>query len=709
MATFNNDPAYGGDVKGYDLLQKAKSLYCGAATWDMLDRIAGVNDTRFAAGDQWDAGARAQRENQGRPILTINKVRKKIELIVGEYTQNRIQFKVVPCSGTDKEAADILGKYLIKIQKDCDAGYAYEWGFRQCVTGGRGFWRVANEYCDDYSFDQKPVVKRIVDPFLVAIDPYCKESDYSDMKYAFISTAMGKTEFMNTYPGKDPGVAGPWFTQGDSVTGFNFYYGGTDKTCFICEYYWVEEISDDLRRIKISRTSSDNIEEVLEVVSVLGAEYRKLKKNKELNIEVLDKRKVKRKRVMWATLSSGEILKEPTEIPCDFIPLVFCPGVEEINGQSRGFVSLIRDSKDSARSYNYARSSSVESVSLAPKSPYILTSEMIKGHESEWDTLNTFPRPYLKYNTDPSAPNATPQRVAPPDIQGALTQEAMVCEREISDTTGIYDAAMGQATNEVSARAITARAIGTMKSNFAYFRSLERAIIFTGKIMVSMLKRLNAEGREFTYTDEYGNEVSAVLTGINSGVFDVALDTSPEYETQRQEKLANLQDYLRQTPQTAGAVADIVAEAADWPGSSEIASRIRKTLPITMLSEEEAVVRARQEANIQKIVMDAQASITGGQPPPPTPEQQAEMMRMQMEAQKMQMEMEKQKVELEKEKIQLEIQKLKAVEQAQRTKEQETVTDAEAYGMGFNEKEFRKQIIKELAKMIPAMVGDQKK
>lgn len=679
-----------------EFLYKARELFSFAASWDINDRRLCISDHEFEAGNQWDAGALAQRNNQGRPTLTINKLRKKVEVVVGEYTQSRIQFKVIPNDGgASKEAADILSKYLTTIQRECNAGYAYEWGFRQCIIGGRGFWRVACEYPDDSSFDEVPVVKRILDSTMVAFDPYCKTADYSDMKYAFITEAIGKTDFLQRYPDKDPNLAGPMFDNSLNTDAYNFYYGGIDNCCYVTEYYWIEEEKDELRRVSVSMTNSDGIEEVIEVVDVNKRELAKLRKIPGAKIATVGKMKrpITRKKVMWAKISAGQILDEPREVPCDFIPLIFCPGIEEIRSNGRGYVSMIRDSKDSARSYNYARSTSVENISLAPKSPYVLTSNMIKGHEAEWDTMNTFPRPYLLYNPDPMAPNGQPMRIEPPQVQAALTSEAVLCDQEIKETTGVYDAATGQVTNEVSARAIQSRVSGTLKSNFAFFRSLERAIIHTGRVMVSMLNHIDVEGREFIYTDQSEKAVDVVIKGVRTGKFKVALDTSPEYETQRREILEGMRDYLRQVPQTSAALADIVAEASDWPESGRIAERVRRTIPINLLSVEEAKERAFEEAQIQKAVLAAQQAVMGNQPQQPTPE-------MQIEAQKAAAELEKQRLEIEKMKIDLEIQKLKASEQAMKTEEQKTITDSEAYGMGFNTKEFEKMVTKKLASLL---------
>ena len=675
------------DMTESDFLMEAKRRLSLALCWDVDSRLEAQSDRDFYSGDQWDPAVRQTRLSQQRPCLTINPLRRMVELILGDYNQSRIGFSPIPKDDASKLSADVLGKYMIDLQRKSNAGYAYEWGFRQALICGRGFWRVVPEYENEESFSMIPVVRRVNDSFLVAIDPYAKEADYSDARYACVIEPMSKEEFQSRYPDADAGQAGPLFTPGYDTTGYNFYFSGSDQTCWVTEYFWIEEKKDLLYEVEIE------VQGILEISVFKSSEYKALKKDKSIKYRVLRTREVLNKRVMWSKITSGEVLEDPVEIPCDYIPVVFCPGIEEIREGVKNYVSLIRDSKDSARAYNYSRSTSIENVALSPKVPYLVTSHMINGHESDWNNLNTIPKPYLLYNPDPMAPNARPERVDPPQVQSALANEAMICVEEIKTTTGIYDAARGATTNEVSARAINARSQGTMKANFAFFRSLERAVIFTGKIFLSMIKKLNKEGTNFSYMNNGKIEMYS-LSGIGSGNYEIDIDSSPEYETQRKEILANMTDFVRQTPQTASALVDIVAKAQDWPDSDKIAERVRRGLPLEMLSPQEAMSRSEEMAKTEILMQMAKQDVMeeakvlfpvlnnqdqSQQPPNP-------------DLIKIQLEIEKQKMELEKMRIDLEIEKMKLAQQTEKTKEQSILTDQEIRGMGVSDKAIVKAI-----------------
>lgn len=676
-----------------EFLQKTRDRLHSSLTYDIDSRYKSIEDRRFYSGEQWDESARNMREAQGRPCLTINSMRKMVEMIVGDYNQSRIQFKVIPVDDESKKGAELLNKVCIDIQNKSNASYAYDWAFRMAVACGRGFWRVTPEYDSDDSFDMSPRVKRIVDPLMVSIDPYCKEADFSDMQYGFVIESMSHQDFKDEFPDKSPELAGPFFTPSLGTKAYNLYFSKTDRACYVAEYFWTERHRDTLYEVEIGDEVSDALGEPPQVITVFSSEYNRLKKD-GLILRVIRKRETKRKVVMWSKVSQGQILEEPREFPCDYIPIVFCPGAEDITDGSKDYVSLVRDSKDSARAYNYARSASVENIALTPKVPYLVTPEMIRGHEVDWNSHNVAPKPYLMYNPDPMAPNGIPQKVSPPDVQAALTTEANLSMQEMKVTTGIYDAAMGQVTNEVSARAIQARESGSIKSNFAFFRSLERAIVFTGRIFVSMIQKLSFDGRKILVQSDLSGEQEMIeLSGIDDGSFNVTIDTSPEYETQRKEVLASLSAYVHQSPRLAEALSDIVAEASDWPDSDKIAERIRKTLPPNLLSVEEASKRAFDDAQIERAVLIARQQVLQDSGQSQDPKAEADMMKQQIEIQKAQ-------IDLQKAQADLEIQRLKVVEQAEKTKEQSTITDQEAQGHGFNSKEFERKMTQKLAKML---------
>src|SRR5271166_5590047 len=104
-------------------------------------------DLEFRAGDQWPAYARAQREAQRRPILTVNRIPQFVRQITGEIRLMKPAIKVVPIDAkASAPVADLLAGMIRYVENRSEAQWAYNSAADSQVTCGIGAWRVAMEY-----------------------------------------------------------------------------------------------------------------------------------------------------------------------------------------------------------------------------------------------------------------------------------------------------------------------------------------------------------------------------------------------------------------------------------------------------------------------------------------------------------------------------------------------------------------------------------
>jgi hypothetical protein len=280
---------------------------------------------------------------------------------------------------------------------------------------------------------------------------------------------------------------------------------------------------------------------------------------------------------------------------------------------------VIRFAKDAQRAYNFNRTAAIEALALAPKSPYIAGTSQIKGYENIWKTANTKNHAFLPF--DDSRNPSPPQRQAGALVQAGFSQEAMLDSDDMKATTGIYDASLGARSNEQSGKAILARQREGDVNTFAYIDNLSRSIRHAGRILVEMIPKIYDTQRvvrvRFPDSTEDFVEINKTIidteTGepvtvhdLSQGKYDVAVDVGPSYTTQRVEAAESMMQFIQAVPNSAPAVMDLLARNMDWPGADEIAERLRKMVPPGLIESEEPV-----------------------QPPPPTPEQQAEMAKAQ--------------------------------------------------------------------------------
>ena len=134
--------------------------------------------------------------------------------------------------------------------------------------------------------------------------------------------------------------------------------------------------------------------------------------------------------------------------------------------------------------FNYWKSAETEAIALAPRTPFIGAEGQFEGHEGKWANANRRNFAYLEYKPttlDDGKPAPPPQRNSFEPAVAAITQAAMLASEDLKATTGIYDAALGNRSNETSGIAITARTSQAQTSNFHYIDNLSRALKHTGR------------------------------------------------------------------------------------------------------------------------------------------------------------------------------------------------------------------------------------
>lgn len=93
-----------------DVLKDARESFDRKQEAEQKNRQAWLDDWRFARlGEQWPASVRRQREIDGRPCLTINRLPSFIRQVTNDARQNRPSIKVHPVGeDASEETAEVL-------------------------------------------------------------------------------------------------------------------------------------------------------------------------------------------------------------------------------------------------------------------------------------------------------------------------------------------------------------------------------------------------------------------------------------------------------------------------------------------------------------------------------------------------------------------------------------------------------------------------
>lgn len=595
------------------IIELAKERYKLASDAVQDERRLGDSDIDFLTGDQWPAAERKTREENSRPVITINKLPQFVNQITNDQRQNRPQIKISPVDDkADIHTAKMLQGLCRHVWTNSNADTAVDNAFDNAVSRSYGYWRILTDYANDFSFDQEILIEPILNPNTVFLDPFCKKPDGSDAEFGFIEDEISKDEFERKYP--DAKLSGDWSqavqNSGDWVK---------EKACRILEYFYkdykdqtIHLMSDGTvktkeeleEKVEIEVPNEDIVPSLDETLGIQATKTVKTTLQKQLEEQgiTIDKTRVSRiATVKWCKLVDNEIL-EKKEFPSKYIPLVPVYG-KQINKDGKKILeSLIRHSKDSQRIYNYLKSMEVETISLAPKTPWIATPEQIKGYEAMYQSSSRVNYGVMFYNpvsTNTGQPLPPPTRqTSEPPIQ-AVTQASMLASEDMKATNGMYDVTLGNRGEQKSGIAIQRANAQSQTSNFHFMDNLSRAIRLTGKILLDMFPRIydyptvkriiGEDGTETMvklneeFTDEKTQE--ARYYDLSVGTYDAIVETGPSYATKRQEAAASMLELNASAPQIAQVAGDLMIKAMDWEGASEIAERLKRTIDPKILGE----------------------------------------------------------------------------------------------------------------------------
>jgi hypothetical protein len=566
-----------------ELVALARKRFAAAEEAEMEMRRLADEDIRFRAGEQWDADILAQRTVDKRPALVINRIPQFERQVTNEQRQSKPAIRVSPVdSGADKETAEVRQGLIRHIEYDSGADVAYDTALTCAVRGGFGYIRVVTEYESEGSFEQALKIKRVRDPFSVYMDPSAQEQDGSDANFAFVvDDGMSKEQFEAEYPDCKP-VEGGWGARTSS----------NGHSCQVVEYFYREREEDELLLLApAAQDEQGNIVPSGQPVAVFRSDAE-VDPERFADHVIVGKRPTHRIRVRWAKIAGNEVVHE-TEFPSKWIPVVPVLGDELFVGGKRRLEGLVRNAKDPQRMYNYWSTSITETIALAPRAPWIGYAGQFRGHEKKWAQAARRNFPYLEVEpvTVDGKPAPLPQRNAFEAPITGMIQAMQFAADDMKATTGIYDPALGNRSNEQSGIAIHQRKEQSAVATFHFSDNLARALRHLGRILNDAIPRVYDGARIVRILGEDQAEKMVAVNGaeptrgqsrafdLNAGRYDVTVDMGPSYATKRQEAVATSLEFMRVYPNAAPAMGDLVAENMDWPGSKKMAERLKKMLP----------------------------------------------------------------------------------------------------------------------------------
>jgi len=591
------------DKKDDDLHSEGLRIYDYAVKADEHNRTRYEDDIRFARlGEQWPEAIRRQRELEGRPCLTLNRMAAFIRQVVNDARQNKpsIKFHAVG-DGADQWTAKVQDGLVRNIEYSSNADVAYDTAIDNAVSGNVGYFRITTDYAADDVFDQDIRIERIANSLSVVPDAYAMDADSANWNDAFVTEDYSADAFKAKWPKAD---ASSFEGDGRGTMASGWLEDGLVR---VAEWWKRREVPATIVKLSSGMIVPAEKLDDEEFMGLLQAQ----------GITEVERRETRTMKVTQHLMNGCEIL-ETNEWAGKYIPIVPVYGDEVIIDGKRHLFSMIHAAKDAQRMSNYWRTVSTELVALAPKAPWVGPAGSF-ATDPNWATANTENHSYLEYDPVPEAGGAMPQRqpfAGPP--AGAL-QEAMNASDDMKSIMGLYDASLGAQSNETSGRAILARQREGDTSTFNFTDNLSRGIRHAGRIMADLIPKVYTVARVIRTIQEDGtnrdvkvNQETEMLPeeqkdqqeemvgitriyDLTSGKYDVTCESGPSYNTRRQEAAMQMTEFMRAVPGAGQVMGDLLAKNLDWPGADEIAERLKLLLPPQAQGQNPQLMQAQQQ------------------------------------------------------------------------------------------------------------------
>jgi hypothetical protein len=400
------------------------------------------------------------------------------------------------------------------------------------------------------------------------------------MMWAFITSDIPKDDFKAQYPQ----ALLQNFNDGQNPrTNWN-----TNETVRIAEY-WVR--TNKKRTLQLLSQAIDlkgNGSDVRD--KVYKDEYGELPEG----VKVLKSRPVDEPSVRWYKITNQEVLAEG-DWPGKWIPIVAVLGDEFVVDGKKLLISLTRFIRDSQVLYNVFRSQQAETIALTPKPPWVGAVGQFKTTPRRWQNSNNTNYAFLEYDAVAvgGQPVPPPQRVsAEPPIQ-AINEAVMQADQDLQQGTGIYPAALGKDSQEVSGIAIKSRQKQSDVSNFHFLDNFRRSMRYLGIILLDLIPHYyDRADRIIRIVKPDDTHEMVLINGTTEykgkpaffdpdvGHFDITVEVGPSFQSKREQVFDMLVQFAESNPQLWQIGGDLIMRAAPLPGSlgTEMADRMKRML-----------------------------------------------------------------------------------------------------------------------------------
>lgn len=572
-----------------------------------------VKSVEYIRGKQWPEDVLRKLAAEGRPGLTLNRIRPGLRLLIGYYLQNRTDVRFLP--GNDAISTQDLAEALTKQMKQIDEETFYRWTeaaiWGDGLASGRGYLDMR------LSFETNihgSVVQHDFDPFSAYIDCDAGSYDIAQHNHVTVNRYMSYEDIAMMYGGQVAKKIQARFSNSIGIVPESETGEGDGDDIVPDRFFglrdYLRNADGRFQRLNgVSTMVAEHVDRQRKVLRVLDRQHKKLKRvrfmvdwqtgdrivipdywNRDRIVYVLQHLAAQGfqmsvqdgydRRWRWTVTCLDTVLyddwspyQEPTIIG-------FFPYFER--GITPSFATDLFDAQDE---HNKRRSALTHAVMTASNSGWqfeegTLTPEQITALERRGSAPG-----YIQEYRRPRPDSVPPRRIEP----GMPPQGLRLLEREaledIKEISGINDSAMGLVDKVQSGRAIEARQRQAIVTHEQAFDNMRHMRELRGRKGAQLIQGFYTQPRLVRTIADNGEDVQTWLNAmttagnlvndVTQGRYRVSIDETPMSATfqaaQFDEMMAMVEKGLL-PPE----MADILIELSTVPRKEEIIQRLRQ-------------------------------------------------------------------------------------------------------------------------------------
>lgn len=539
--------------------------------------------TKFRLGEfqgkstQWPEASQRERDAQGRPCVTINRIPGFIHQVTNAARTAHLRIQVSPVDDKgDPKVAEVLQGIVRNIETGSFADRSYTTASDRQAGIGLGMITIVTEWVDEEnSFRQRIRIDQELNPLCIYRDPNCRRADYSDADFAFKVTDVDRESFKDL-TGIEPPTEGSLATfEGEGDKTGDWFPNGKVR---IAQWVNRESVGERKRIAQLSNGEVIPYPDQKTVADLAAA-----------GVKILRDRWYQKRQLVMRKITATQILEE-TVWPATAPPWI--PVIGEELFTEEGFRinrGLVTDAMGPARLYNVEVSGLIEAVGQGIKAPVVgYTGQFGKPGSPQrkaWETGNTTPHAFLEMD-----PVTIDGKIAPigqrvnfsPPLEGII-EAIHQTDEDYKSTAGFRDASLGERGPQESGKAILARQRQDELGSSHYIDNLRFALCAVGRQLIQLIRVIydvptvvritgkddrdrsvmvyagadnDPRHERFQKTDPITGEPIPFqmpdgvkeLYDLSVGEFDVEVNASPDPGTRRQEQFEAMTALFKNLP-----------------------------------------------------------------------------------------------------------------------------------------------------------------